>query len=418
MKLISLFKNSFIYAGTEIINKAVPFLLLPIMTHYLTPSDYGIVATYGAFIAILAIFIHLSMAGAVQVNYFKIPIENIKVYITSVLMILSATTFLALLLMTIFHSTLAYKLDIPDLWLFIGIAMVVAQLLTLINLVLWQVEQRAKPYGVYQILQMLTNASIGLTLVVGFGLNWEGQLIAQAISTILFGFLSLAFVYRRGYLSFTFDIDYIKDALKFGVPLIPHALSGWFKTGIDRIFITTLVSTSATGLYSIGYQFGMIIGILAVAFNQAYSPYLYKQLEHIDLQGKKNMVKFTYFYFFIILVLASLLSLLAPWIVTYFLDVRYKESLAYIPLIAFSFAFSGMYFMVVNYIFYMKRTFYLAMVTFSVSLIHVGLSYLLIHKNGAIGAAQATLLSSFLGFIAVWILSAKVYRMPWNLKSA
>ena len=34
------FKNSIIYAGGDITNKAVPFLMLPILTKYLTPADY------------------------------------------------------------------------------------------------------------------------------------------------------------------------------------------------------------------------------------------------------------------------------------------------------------------------------------------------------------------------------------------
>jgi len=275
------------------------------------------------------------------------------------------------------------------------------------------VEHRAKPYGTYQILQMLTNASFGLVLIVGFGFNWEGQLMAQAVSSILFGFLSLLFVYRRGYLSFAFNADYIKDALKFGLPLIPHGLSGWFKTGVDRIFLTTFVGTSATGLYSIGYQLGMVIGILAVAFNQAYSPYLFSRLDHIGIEGKKALVKHTYIYFVVILFLATLLSTVAPWIIQTFLAKAYEEATVYIPWIAFSFAFTGMYFMVVNYIFYTKKTFTLAIVTFITGLIHVAISYFLIQENGSVGAAQATTLSSFIMFIGVWILSAKTYPMPW-----
>lgn len=413
MKNKSFLKNSLIYAGTEVINKAVPFLLLPVMTHYLTPSDYGIVATYGAFIAILAVFIHLSMAGAVQVNFFKLSNDQLKTYIFNVFIILGITTSIALLFILLFHLPLSEKLDVSSFWLFLGVLMVFMQLPTLINLVLWQVEQHAKPYGTYQILQMLTNTSIGLILIVGLGMDWEGQLIAQAVSTILFGFLSLIFIYKRSYLTFDYNASYIKDALKFGGPLIPHSLSGWLKTGVDRIFLTTIVGTSATGFYSIGYQFGMIIGILAVAFNQAYSPYLYKKLENIGEKEKRTLVKQTYLYFFTILLFASILSYIAPWVINTFLDERYGKSIPFIPWIAFSFAFGGMYFMVVNYILYMKKTFSLSIVTFTTSLIHIALSYLLINTNGEIGAAQATLISSSIMFIGVWILSNKVYKMPW-----
>jgi len=71
--------------------------------------------------------------------------------------------------------------------------------------------------------------------------------------------------------------------------------------------------------------------------------------------------------------------------------------------------------MVVNYIFYVKKTYILAWVTFFSAGINIILNYFFIKANGAIGAAQATTITFFVQFIIVWILSAKVYKMPWNL---
>ena len=76
-----------------------------------------------------------------------------------------------------------------------------------------------------------------------------------------------------------------------------------------------------------------------------------------------------------------------------------------------------MYFMVTNYIFYAKKTYILAYVTFSVTILHIGFLYFLINLNGAIGAAQAIMITSIITFLSVWILSHKVYKMPWKLKT-
>lgn len=72
-----------------------------------------------------------------------------------------------------------------------------------------------------------------------------------------------------------------------------------------------------------------------------------------------------------------------------------------------------MYSMVVNYVLNTKKTVYLSYVTFTVSIIHVVVSYFLILYNGILGAAQATLITSFITFISVWWLSQKLYPMPW-----
>ena len=66
-----LFKNTFIYTGTNVINKAIPFFLLPIMTRYLTPIDYGIVATFNVLLAVMVVFVGLSMHGAINVNFLN-----------------------------------------------------------------------------------------------------------------------------------------------------------------------------------------------------------------------------------------------------------------------------------------------------------------------------------------------------------
>lgn len=71
--------------------------------------------------------------------------------------------------------------------------------------------------------------------------------------------------------------------------------------------------------------------------------------------------------------------------------------------------------MVVNYIFYGKKTYILAWVTFTSAGINIALNYFFIKANGAIGAAQTTTITFFIKFILVWILSSKAYKMPWNI---
>jgi O-antigen/teichoic acid export membrane protein len=411
-----LFKNAFIYTLSEILNKIVPFALLPILTMYLTPSDYGVVATYGAFIGILGVFMHLSIPGSVAINYFKISKEELKIYITNALFILSVTTSLAFLFIYLFHLDLIERLHIPYEWLIIGVISTSAQFITSLNLVLWQAEQNPKSFALYQIVQMLLNNTLVLIFVIGFSMGWQGQLVGQTMAVVIFSFVSFIFVYRRGYLSFKIKKEHISDALRFGIPLIPHTLSGWFKTGVDRIFLTSFLGVATTGLYAVGYQFGMIIGIIALAFNNAYAPYLFEKLSNITHREKKKLVALTYMYFLAILLIAAVLSYISPWLIINYLDVKYSESAQFVPWISFGYAFQGMYYMVVNYIFYLKKTHKLVSITFFSGFLHIVLSYFLIKENGPIGAAQATTISFFVTFILVWILSSKLYSMPWSLK--
>ncbi|GAG28587.1 unnamed protein product, partial [marine sediment metagenome] len=205
------------------------------------------------------------------------------------------------------------------------------------------------------------------------------------------------------------------DALFFGVPLIPHALGGWIVTSIDRIFINSMVGVAATGLYSVGYSVGMIIGLLAHSFNLAWSPFLYEKLKENNYSTKMKIVKFTYLYDIGIVFLALALSFIAPYFLKFFVSRNFYFAYKYVLWIALGYAFQGMYFMVVNYIFYVKKTYILAWVTFTSAGVNIVLNYFFIKANGAIGAAQATTITFFVQFIMVWVLSAKVYKMPWKL---
>jgi len=119
-----------------------------------------------------------------------------------------------------------------------------------------------------------------------------------------------------------------------------------------------------------------------------------------------------------IIISALALSFITPYFLKIFVSENFYFAYKYVLWIALGYAFQGMYFMVVSYIFYVKKTYILAWVTFSSAGINIVLNYFFIKANGAngaIGAAQATTITFFVKFIMVWILSAKVYKMPWNL---
>ena len=406
-------KNASIYTVSDILNKLVPFVLLPVLTRYLTPSDYGIISMFTVFTSILGVFISLEMHGAISVKFFKITKEELRVYIANVLLLVSITTSLVLVTILIFQSYISNILELPTAWLIIGVFVTCLTLFTTINLILWQSEHKPIPFGIYQITQTIFNLTVSLVLIVGFGMGWEGRLIAASAAAILFGFLSFSLLVKRNYVKFKLNKPYIKDALKFGIPLLPHALSTWVRTGIDRVFLTMLVSTTATGLYTVGFQISSVIMVLTTAFDRAYAPFLFEKLKNITLPQKKVLVKYGYLYFLGLLFLASGLSLTGPYIVAIFLGKEFIESQKYITWFAFGFAFYGMYSMVVKFIFYTQKTIYLSYVTLIIGVLHVGLSYLLISYNGTIGAVQATAIISFITFISVWGLSNKLLPMPW-----
>ena len=406
-------RNVGIYTVSDVLNKAVPFVLLPVLTRYLTPSDYGIIAMFTVFTSILGVFISLETHAAISVKFFKSAREELKIYIANVFFLVLGTTSLVFIVILFFHSYIYQFTALPLEWMIIGVFVTLFTLFNTVNLVLWQSEHKAINLGVFQISQTVFNLGLSLILVIDLEMGWEGRLLAASAAAILFGMCSVVLIYRRNYLNFVLSRSHLKEIISFGLPLLPHALGTWVRTGVDRIFLTVLISTAATGLYTVGFQIASIIMVLIAAFNRAYTPFLFEKLKDISSSEKIKIVRYTYLYFGALIMITTALCLISPLIVKFFVGDEFSGSQQYIVWFAFGFSFYGMYSLVANYVLYSQRTIYLSYITFIVGLIHVGLSYFMITINGALGAAQAYFIISLLAFVFAWWMSNRLYPMPW-----
>lgn len=410
-----LLRNTLVYAGSGVAKNAIPFLMLPVLTRYLSPSDFGIVATFEVILAVALVGIGVNMYGAVAVNAFRLDRHELQAYVSNVILVSALAAVIAFFVAYALVDLVPLEGGTLVRWLPLIAIAGLSQVLFSIALTLWQVEESPVPYGLFQISQTALNVGLSLLFVINFRWGWEGRVKAILITSIVFGALSFAVVYARGFVRSALRTDYIWDALSFGIPLVPHSLGNWILTGIDRLFLASMIGVAATGVYTVGYQVGMIVGLLASSFNQAWSPFLFAKLKAGDPESKIRIVKFTYAYFPAILVMALLLSLVAPWLLSVFVGPEFRGADRFVFWVALGYAFNGMYLMVVNYIYHEKKTHLLAWITLLTGVVNVALNYVLISENGAIGAAQASAASFLVGFVLTWILSARVCRMPWRV---
>ena len=412
-----LLKSSLTYTACAAINKAVPFLILPILSYYLIPSDYGIVANFSVLLSIISIFAVLGLNGAISVNYFTLSKTELSRYIfNGILLILISS--LILIIGIFFLNEIIYSFfKLPTVYQYLSVLMALTSAFTTISLTLFRLEDKPFSFGVYEISKTVLDIGLSLTLVVVYKMGWIGRVDGMLIASLFFGFLSLYIIYRRGYLKFNYDKTFIIAILAFGLPLIPHSLSFWLRSGVDRIFITKYIGEAETGLYATGFQFGILISFLTLSFNNAFLPYMYKLLteKNIDKlnQNKVGLVKLAYYGIIGLIVMCVVFTIGSNFILEYFFSDKYASASEFIFWAILSQTFQGIYLFFVNYIFFVKKTKYLAMITFFCASLQVVLSYLLINKIGAIGAAYSTACISFINLLLVAYYSNKVYDMPW-----
>ena len=413
---MNLAKQTLSYTAANIFNAAVPFMMLPILTAYLLPEEYGLLSLILLLQTLLSPLVLLNFYGLVTIEYSKMSTDEFGKFISNILLLPILGFVSVEIIFFIFTGFIADLFKIPAFWILVTPAFVFFQALPLLILVIFQAEKKPIAYGFFMISLTLFNMLFSVIFVVLLKYGLPGRLWGIFLSFMLFNFVAIFILNTKGYLRLPFEMTYVKEALKFGVPLIPHVMSGTLLAMSDRIFLGNMLSIKDVGIYSVSFQVASAITIITTSINQAWAPHLFQTLNtDPSMNKKKSLVKQTYLIMLFMILITILFILLVPLIFNIFIDTKYHEGITLASFIAVGFLFKGFYFMVTNYIFYTKKTHLLSIMTMISAAVVMYLNYLLIPIYGVFGSVYAMIFSYFLFFLIVWVLSNRVYGMPWTL---
>ncbi len=421
ISLVKLNKNSLLsgsaaYLFSNILNAAIPFLLLPVLTRYLSPAEYGGVAMFQTLLGALGAFVGLSVAGAAGRKYFddNLGANDLKYFIAACLQVLIVSSVLVVSVIIVFKAQLAEWLGIKTQWIIWAVFVSAASVIIQLRLNQWQIRKEAHLYGVLQISQSAVNMSLSLLFVVFFLQGADGRIGAQVLTMGIFGAIALVLLKHGGLLSFlVWKPAYLKEALKFGIPLIPHVVGIFLLVTIDRFVINTELGLAEAGVYMVAVQLTYAMSIIFDSINKAYVPWLFERLKRNLCHEKVQIVRYTYAWFAIVLCLAGLAFLIGPSLVTLIAGPNYASAGEVIGWLALGQAFGGMYLMITNFTFYSKRTGFLSLATITSGLINVILLSMLVGVLGIKGAAIAFSISMAIRFLLTWWVAQRCHPMPW-----
>lgn len=408
-----LYVDSFIYLFFGVLNSLVPFILIPFMASSMMPAEYGILAIFEVFVLFATVILPIGVDNAISVYYHRLGPEEFRSYLTSAIMVPLVMMFVVSIILAVFYLPLnsAYSLTFVAFLAvpFIAFSRLILQLL----LILLQFAQKSFQYGLIQLVCSFFNIFLSILFVVIYKMGWEGRVYALCITSWVIIVVVFAALYKMNYLSKMIKYSYIKDALLIGYPIVPHAVSNIIMYMSGRLILKNLVGMSAVGVFSVGYQIGMILYVIQTAYNTAWVPYLYSNLSAITESKKRQIVIQSFAYAGILLFSVVAIYFLTPLIFKLFFSERYYAAQDVVIWVSIGYLFTGLYKIPVNLIFYEKRTSilgWLALLNVAVSLV---LNYFLIRLFGMMGAAYATAVTFFVMFFLVAIVAQKIYPMPW-----
>lgn len=403
--------NSLIYTLSTVFVKAIPFLLLPIFTKYLSKEDYGILGTIASLSAIIGIYIGLKPSLFIVVRGPQLSKREIAEYISNIIVLSSFLFLIVTIILLVFKPIFFVNLDYYILILISCMALL--NIATEILDTIFQIEKKAINYAILQVLKMVITISISLFLIVYLSWGWEGRYLAGIIVSIFVLIYAYKYLRNDGYLVVSISKQKIKELVIYLFPLTFHVLGLALMASIDIIFLGSMLNLEVAGVYTVAYSIGAIIGIVHDALLKVWSPEFYKRIKNANIEIKVKLVKFTYVYILFSILLLTVFIFIVPYVFMLMVDDKFSSALHIVPIIAMGLTFESFRKLFIGYYYNKGRNWLVAMMTLFSGIINIILNYFFIPVYGIEGAAYATMISYFIIFLITLIKLNDIEKMPW-----
>lgn len=408
--------HTLVYMLGILANRGIAFLLVPVYTRVLPPSEFAKWDLCTTTILFLLPVFEMGMATALLRFYHLVDSEEERrrvcqssfTYVTASAVVLSTLMIglAAPLARAVFGDAEDAAL-VQLIALTAGVMIVNNQVLALLR-----AQSRSVLFSVLNVVRAVVGPALIIVLVVRFHWGLAGVLVGDLAG--LFGMTAIGVVAGRRYFGILPCPALLKRMLVFGAPLFVVAVASPIINYSDRYFLRLWVGLDETAVYSLGFKIAMLLGLLTQAFQTAWPASAF-ELDK-DRHGSVKMARIFRIMLTGMLGTALMLSLLAPEMVRVFAGSDfYRDARSIIPWICFA----NVSYMALLYILTVVT---IANKTLSISLIVTGgcitkiaLNYALIPSLGILGAAASTVVATWVELVPAYLLAQRVRPAPYRL---
>lgn len=424
MKKNSIFTNSLLYSFGNLLLKACGFFLIPLYTAYLTTTDYGIINLCASFCSISSSLMMFGLQYAVIRYYADLKEDTNKVanLLGTVIWFIVGLGSLFIVICITFQNIITY-------YLFDELAFFPIVFLAIINSVTTTL------YVIYQdILKGMQNAhrSVFLSYVYFFLFLGSNILTVVYLKLGAIGFLFSTFLVttimivvmfveliQKRILAFRIDFILLKELMTYSLPLIPHTIAFNLSSYATKLIISSNLSLSVLGIFSLAAQFGNVSDIILNSVQSAFQPWFYNILNN-DESGsyeKKDIARVTYMLMWCYGLMYILIGVFAQEaIIIMASNKSYIEAWVYVPLIVFSIAVKSPLYFYQNFLYYdktkTKLIFYCTIIGCTINVIIAWFLVPVLGINGTILADLASFcVRLMLTIYFTFVIASEVYSI-------
>ena len=399
-------KASFWFTICSVLSKGMAFLTIPVFTRIMTTEEYGYVTLYNSWLLVMTTICTLQVTYGGFYNGM-IKFKDDKDGYTSATLFLSC--FMSVGWLFVYLLARNYVNQIFGLPTYIMILMFI-EIITKSAFDTWVTRQKYEyNYKIQTIATLfctIITPILGVVLVLTMGNKVLGRVLSFIIPYACIAVILYYTITKKG--KKIVDFKYWKFTLGFCIPLLPHYLSQTILSQSDRIMINNMVGTSDAAFYGFSYSIGALLGIFSQAINTSFIPWLYQRLEAKEY--KKIGTAATPLVF-IMAVLVTFVTLLAPEAVWILGGQKYAQAVYVIPPIVSGCFFIFIYSLFSNVEAFFEKNKFIMTASIIAALLNLILNYLFIPMYGYEAAGYTTLFCYLVMSITHYVGMKKVCKL-------
>jgi O-antigen/teichoic acid export membrane protein len=393
-------KATLVFAIASFATSGINYLTTPIFTRLLSGAEYGTVAVYNSWYAIVRVFASMTLIfpGILNVGLYDHS-ENRWRYLSSMLGITSLCSVLLGILYALcpglFQRLLGLDGSLMVLMLFSCFALPATTMWTMKQ----RYEYRYKSTFFVSVGSAVLAQAVAVAAVMLADRNldrvrlWSAGLVNMAVGLCLF-----AHILRKGRVFV--DLPLWKKTFLVALPLIPHYLGGELLSSMDKIMIDALVGKQEAGIYALAAILSAIGILLWRALSVMFNPFVNAKLGSREFTKIREAVKPL---MLVVGVLCVIASLAAPEIIRVLATEEYLAGVYVVPPVAAGIFIHAMYDTFAAVSFFHKKSTRIMTATLTAAAVNLVGNFICINAFGYIAAGYVTLISNL-------VLTAMHYR--------
>jgi O-antigen/teichoic acid export membrane protein len=410
-----LLKHSSIYGIGTILARAVAFLMLPLYTHYLTTTDYGVMELIDTTTGLIGIVVGLGISASISRFYYERESQDERNRLISTVYIMIAVATSALVLAASSAAPTLARVILDDAkyahYFRVGFANLLLGVMVDVGQSYLRMLYKSTLFITISTLSLVLGVSLNIYFIAHLHLGVLSILYTSFIVRIITGVpLTIHILHGTG---LRYHHGDAKALLKYSLPILPAAMGNALLNYSDRYFIKSFVSVADAGVYGLANKLGSILHTLVTGpFIGTFQPRRFEIAAKEPDFGKVLQTVFDSF-FLGLLFLSLGLAVYTPEIMVMMTAPGFYRAGQYVPLLLITNLIFAMKYHVDFGIFQTGKTQYYMWANIITAAVQLIGAFFLVRAYGSWGAAFAVLLSTTVNFALLHIFSSRLYPLKF-----